>query len=130
MASSSGGQRPPKRSFFTMADGLTDNVVLLEFVEQSRRTLHAGALELGITASEIEAKLRRHGRGITIGGLTAGHRARQVARPIQQASEALVIASQYIITAGNRFEAVYGHELEQVGYQGRRSGSDFRFKAR
>lgn len=114
------------RTFFSVADGITDNIVLLEWCEHSRRLLHAGALELGICASELEARLRSASRG-PVGGLSGRARARQVARPIQQASEALVIASRYIITAANRFQAVYLPELEAVGHRPRRD--EFRFKA-
>lgn len=113
------------RSFFASADALTDNHALLEWCETSRRILHAGALELGICASELEARLRGVSRG-PVGGLSGRARARQVARPIQQASEALVIASRYVITANNRFQAVYMPELEQVGYCGRKP--EFKFK--
>lgn len=115
------------RTGFAMADGITDNIELMEWVERSRRLLHAGALELGITASELEAKLRRASKGLVIAGMSARYRAHQVAKPVQQASEALVIASQFIITAGNRFEAAYGYELERVGAKGRRR-SDFQFR--
>lgn len=129
MAASNNGNRPKSgRSFFAMSDGLTDNIALIEWVEQSRRVLHAGALELGITASELEAKLRRASRGLVVGGLSARYRAHMVTKPVQQASEALVIASQYIVTAGNRFEAAFGYELEQAGYKGRSRNGEFKFK--
>lgn len=118
----------PPRSFFAGADSLTDNYALLEWCETSRRLLHAGALELGICASELEARLKSVKTSGVTGGMSARARARQVARPIQQGSEALVIASQYIITASNRFMAAYMPELEQVGFQGARK-PEFRFKA-
>jgi hypothetical protein len=114
------------RTFFAAADSLTDNIALLEWCEGSRRLLHAGALELGICASELDARLRAISRG-PVGGLSGRARARQVARPIQQASEALVIASRYIVTASSRFQAVYLPELEAAGHKPRRN--DFRFKA-
>jgi len=117
-----------RRSPFVMADGISDNLSFMEFVEEGRRVLHAGALELGITASELQAKLRRANRGITVGGMTARYRAAYVTRPIGQAAEALVIASKYIITSGNRFEAVYGYELEHAGAK-RRESRGFEFKA-
>jgi|SRR5690606_1376062 len=116
----------PQRNFFTGADAITDNHALLEWVESSRRILHAAALELGITGSELEARLRSVSHG-PVGGLSGRARARQVARPIQQAGEALVIASQYMVTAGNRFLAAYLPELEQAGYRERKP--EFRFKA-
>lgn len=128
MATSSSDRPQTGRTGFAMADGITDNIELIEWVERSRRLLHAGALELGITASELEAKLRRASRGLVVAGMSARYRAHQVAKPVQQASESLVIASQYIITAGNRFEAAFGFELEQVGAKGRRAGGEFRFK--
>ncbi|MEU7590663.1 hypothetical protein AB0A95_30775 [Micromonospora sp. NPDC049230] len=118
--------RQQTRSFFAGADALTDNVALLEWCENSRRILHAGALELGICASELDARLRAVSRG-PMGGMSGRARARQVARPIQQASEALVIASRYIVTAGSRFQAVYLPELETAGHRPRRQ--DFKFKA-
>jgi hypothetical protein len=120
--------QPHQRSIFTGADSLTDNVALIEWTESTRRILHAAALELGITASELEARLRRVGGGLAVGGLTSRARARQVARPIQQASEALVVASQYVITANNRFQAAFMPELEQAGFQARKP--DFKFRAR
>ncbi|WFE62884.1 MULTISPECIES: hypothetical protein [Micromonospora] len=120
---------PQGRTLFSGADSLTDNHALIEWCESTRRILHAAALELGITASELDARLRRVGGGaVVVGGLTARARARQVAKPIQQASEALVIASQYVITANNRFVTAYMPELEQVGYRGTRR-PDFKFTA-
>ncbi|MEU1756982.1 hypothetical protein ABZ436_30610 [Micromonospora matsumotoense] len=116
---------PQERGIFTGADALTDNVALVEWFNSTRRILHAAALELGVTASELDARLRVVGGGIMVGGLTGRARARQVARPITHASEALVTASQYIVTASTRFEAVYLPELEAVGYKPRRDG--FRF---
>ncbi|WP_432050330.1 hypothetical protein [Verrucosispora sp. NA02020] len=114
------------RNFFAGADSLTDNVALLEWCETSRRILHAGALELGIVASELDARLRAIRSG-PMGGMSGRARARQVARPIQQASEALVIGGRYIVTAATRFQAVYMPELEQAGHRPKRS--DFKFKA-
>lgn len=118
-----------RRSPFILADGISDNIQLLEFTEEARRVLHAGALELGITASELQARLRRANRGVTVGGLTARYRAAHVTKPIGQASEALVVASQYIITARNRFEATYGYELDQAGGNRRRGQREFTFRA-
>lgn len=116
------------RTFFSGADALTDNHALVEWAENTRRILHAAALELGITASELEARLRRVGGGnVVVGGMSARLRARQVTRPLQQASESLVIASQYVITANNRFLAAFLPELEQAGY--RNTKPDFNFKA-
>lgn len=114
-----------QRSFFTGADALTDNVALVEWFNNSRRLLHAAALELGVTASELDARLRAVAGGVVVGGLSGRARARQVARPITHASEALVTASQYIVTASTRFEAVYMPELEAVGYKPRKDA--FRF---
>ncbi|AGL13897.1 hypothetical protein [Actinoplanes sp. N902-109] len=115
------------RGFLTPAAPLTDNVALIEWFEGSRRVLHTGALELGIVAAEIDAKLRKVSRGLVVTGMTAGYRAGRVAKPIGQAAEALVVASRYIITASNRFEAVYMPELQAAGYQQKPSG--FGFKA-
>ncbi|SCL12864.1 hypothetical protein [Micromonospora inyonensis] len=114
-----------QRGIFTGADALTDNVALSQWFNETRRVLHASALELGVTASELDARLRAVSGGVVIGGLTARARARQVAKPITHASDALVVASQYIVTASTRFEAVYLPELEAVGHRPRKS--DFRF---
>ncbi len=117
----------PARGFLTPGGPIRDNVTLIEWCEQSRRVLHAGALELGICAAEIDAKLRKVSRGLVVGGLTAGYRAGRVAKPIGQAAEALVVASRYIITASNRFEAVYMPELEAAGYRSK-ANPGFAFK--
>lgn len=117
----------PTRNFFSNADALVDNISLLEWCEKSRQILHAGALELGICASELDARLRNVSGGGVIGGMSGRARARQVAKPIQQASESLVIASRYVVTAATRFQAVYLPELESVGHKPRRD--QFRFKA-
>lgn len=114
-----------ERGIFIGADALTDNVALSHWFNETRRVLHAAAVELGVTASELDARLRAVSSGIVVGGLTARARARQVAKPITHAAEALVVASQYIVTAAGRFEAVYMPELEAVGYKPRKS--DFRF---
>jgi len=116
----------PQRGIFSGADALTDNVALAEWFESSRRTLHAASLELGITASELDARLRAISGGVIIGGLTGRARARQVTKPIGHAAEALVTASQYIVTASARFEAAYMPELEAVGHRPRRSEFKFR----
>ncbi|MBB4958972.1 hypothetical protein [Micromonospora polyrhachis] len=120
--------QPASKSFFVGADALTDNLALIEWCENSRRILHAGALELGICASELDAKLRTVSGGLSVGGLSGRRRANQVSRPIGQASEALVVASQYIITASNRFVAAFDPELSAAGYRGARK-PDFKFKA-
>lgn len=106
-----------RREFFTLPTGQLDNIILMEFLEGTRRVMHGGALELGISASELEAKLRRVSGGILVAGLSARYRAHQVAKPLQQASESLVVASRYIITAANRFEAAYAPELEAAGHK-------------
>ncbi|MBN1170548.1 MAG: hypothetical protein JXA67_00040 [Micromonosporaceae bacterium] len=116
----------PNRGIFTGADALTDNIALAEWFNTSRRILHAASLELGVTASELDARLRAVSRGLTVGGLTGRARARQVTKPLGHAAEALVVASQYIVTASTRFEAVYMPELEAVGHKPRRN--EFRFK--
>jgi hypothetical protein len=127
MTQSAGGSTPA-RGFLTPGGPITDNVALIEWCEQSRKMLHAGALELGICAAEVDAKLRKVSKGLVIGGLTAGYRAGRVAKPISDAAEALVVASRYIITASNRFEAVYMPELEAAGYRGP-AKPGFAFKA-
>lgn len=116
----------PNRGFLTPGGPLTDNIAFIEWAENSRRILHAGALELGICASELDAKLRKVSRGLVVGGMTAGYRASRVSKPVSQAAEALVVASRYLITASNRFQAVYLPELEQAGYRPR--SADFKFK--
>jgi hypothetical protein len=121
-------QNTPARGFLTPGGPIADNVALIEWCEQSRKMLHTGALELGICAAEVDAKLRKVSKGLVVGGLTAGYRAGRVATPIGKASEALVVASRWIITASNRFEAVYMPELEAAGYRANRNPS-FAFKA-
>lgn len=124
----SGGQDQRQRNLFAGADALTDNVALMEWFETARRVLHAAALELGITASELDARLRNVNRHAVIGGLTGRARARQVVKPIQHAGEALIVASQYLITGATRFEAVYLPELEAVGHRAGRGGREFSFR--
>ena len=116
-----------RRGFLTPNSPINSNIELLEWFEQGRRVLHGGALELGIVSAEIDAQLRKVSRGILVAGVSARYRAGMVARPIGQAGEALVVASRYIITARNRFEAVYQPELEAAGY--RPAGGNFSFKA-
>lgn len=116
------------REFFTLPTGQLDNVILMEWLEASRRVMHSGALELGISASELEAKLRRVNPTMVVAGMTSRYRAAQVARPLQKASEALVVASRYLITSANRFEAVFTPELEAAGYRPSSAGN-FKFKA-
>lgn len=119
-------QQQHPRTIFDGASALTDNVALTEWLEAGRRIMHAGALELGISASEVEARLRRVSGGLMVAGLSSRHRAHMVARPIQLAAESLVVASRYLITANNRFMAAYTPELEQAGYRHRRPGFEFR----
>lgn len=116
------------RGFLTPGGPIQDNVALIEWCEQSRRMLHAGALELGICAAEVDATLRKVSKGLMVGGLSSTYRAHRVSKPIAQAAESLVVASRYIITASNRFQAVYMPELEAAGY--RPAASSFSFKAR
>ena len=89
--------------------------------------MHTGALELGIVSAEVDAQLRKVSRGVLVAGVSARYRAHMVSKPIGQAGEALVVASRYIITARNRFEAVYAPELEAAGY--RPAASSFGFRA-
>lgn len=114
------------QSFFGGADALTDNESLFAFLEHSRKLLHAEGLEMAILAAELEARLSRYRPMDLVGGLNARARAKQVAKPLAQAGEALIVASRYVITSGNRFSAVYMPELEQVG--SRPKPSEFRFK--
>ncbi|MDR7278957.1 hypothetical protein [Catenuloplanes atrovinosus] len=116
-----------RHGFLTPNAPLTDNVALLEWAEQSRKLLHMGSLELGITAAELDAKLRKVNPHLLVAGLDARYRARQISKPVAQAAEALTVASRYIITATNRFEAVFMPELEQAGYKPR--ADEFTFKA-
>lgn len=119
--------RAHARNFFAGADAIVDNHTFFEWAEGSRRILHAAALELGIVASELDAKLRTVNNGVVLlPGLTARARARQVAKPVQQAGNALLVASQYIITSTNRFEAAFMPELESAG--SRRPHSSFVIK--
>lgn len=116
----------PPRNIFDGAEMLTDNLALTAWLENGRKIMHAAALELGISASEVEARLRRVSGGLMVAGLSSRHRALMVARPIQQAAESLVVASRYLITANNRFEAAYMPELEQAGYRKRQPQFQFR----
>jgi hypothetical protein len=119
-------QQSSNRGFLTPGGPLTDNIAFIEWAENSRRILHSGALELGICAAELDAKLRKVSRGLVIGGLSSGYRAQRVSKPVGQAAEALVVASRYIITASNRFQAVYLPELEAAGYKP--AAGNFSFK--
>lgn len=118
MAQTAGGSGQA-RGFLTPGGPITDNIAFLEWCEQSRKILHGGALELGICAAEVDARLRKVSRGLMVGGMTSGYRSGRVAKPIASAAEALVVASRYIITASNRFEAGYAPELEAAGFHGR-----------
>jgi hypothetical protein len=113
--------------FLTPQAPINSNIELIEWFEQGRRILHTGALELGIVSAEIDAQLRKVSRGLMVAGVSSRYRAHMVSKPIGQAGEALVIASRYIITARNKFEAVYMPELEAAGY--RPAASAFKFKA-
>lgn len=114
------------RGFLTPGGPIKDNHLFIEWLEQSRFILHTGALELGIVAAEMDARLRKVHRGLVVGGLTASYRAGRVSKPVSDAAEALVAASRYLITADNRFKAVYMPELEAVGYQPSASGFVFK----
>ncbi len=107
---------------------IKDNIDFINWCEESRKVTHAGALELGICAAEIDARLRKVSRGLVVTGMSARYRASKVSQPIANASEALIACSRYLITASNRFEAVFMPELEQAGYKGR-SRPGFEFKA-
>lgn len=106
---------------------LTDNIALIEWFEDSRRILHAGALELGIVASEIDAQLRKVSKGLVVAGMSSRYRASRVSKPIALASESLIIASRYIITSNNRFEAAFMPELQASGYKP--AAGNFTFRA-
>lgn len=116
------------RGFLTPQAPLTSNIELFEWFEQSRQVLHAGSLELGIVAAELDAQLRKVSRGVLVAGVSARYRAHMVSKPIGQAGAALVAASRYIITSRNKFEAVFLPELEAAGYKP--APSAFNFKAR
>jgi hypothetical protein len=120
----------PRSGFLGAEDGaLQDNVAFLEWCERARFVLHAGALELGIFASEADARFRKVSRGLVIANMSSTYRARQVSKPIAQAAEALVVASRYVITASNRYQAVYLPELEAAGWKGHTSKSAHGFRA-
>lgn len=120
--------RPRRRNVFGAPEEIRSNVELLEYCETVRRLVHQGAVELGVSAAEVEARLRNVSGGVIIGGLTSRHRARQVAKPIELAGQSLTIASQYMVTAANRFQAAYMPELEAVGAASR-NRRDFEFRA-
>ncbi|MEV6297871.1 hypothetical protein AB0M02_00525 [Actinoplanes sp. NPDC051861] len=120
----------PRPSFLGVdAGALQDNVTFLEWCEGARKVLHVGALELGIFASEADARFRRVSRGLVIAHMSSVYRAHQVSNPIAQAGEALVAASRYIITASNRYQAVYLPELEAAGWKGHTGGTGHAFRA-
>ncbi|GIF16531.1 hypothetical protein [Actinoplanes teichomyceticus] len=120
----------PRSGFLGVDQGaLQDNVTFLEWCEGARRVLHTGALELGIFASEADARFRKVSRGLVIANMSSVYRAHQVSKPIAQAAEALVAASRYIITASNRYQAVYLPELEAAGWRGNTSGPSHGFRA-
>jgi hypothetical protein len=119
------GQGPG--GFLTPHAPITNNIELIEWFEQGRRILHTGALELGIVSAEIDAQLRKVSRGLMVAGVSSRYRAHMVSKPIAQSAEALIVASRYIITARNKFEAVFMPELEAAGY--RPPASSFKFKA-
>jgi hypothetical protein len=116
-----------RHGFLTPQAPINNNIELIEWFEQGRRILHAGSLELGIVSAEIDAQLRKVSRGILVAGVSSRYRAHMVSKPIAQSAEALVVASRYIITARNKFEAAFMPELEAAGY--RPAGSTFKFKA-
>jgi len=116
-----------RRGFLTPVAPINNNKALFEWFEQSRVLLHSGALELGIVSAEIDAQLRKVSRGIMVAGLSARYRAHMVSREIAHAGEALTVASRYIITASNKFEAAYMPELAAAGYRPR--PGTFEFKA-
>lgn len=128
MSSANGNGRAGRRNVFGAPEDIRDNVGLLEYFELVRRMVHAGAVELGVTAAEVEARLRNVSPESVVGGLGSRRRAKQVSRPVELAAESLTVASQYMVTAANRFNAVYMPELEAAGAAQRRR-RDFTFKA-
>lgn len=121
--------KPSRRNnVFGAPEEIRDNVTLLEYCETVRRLMHRGAVELGVTAAEIDARLRNVSPDAVVGGLSGRRRAKQVARPIDLASESLTVACQYMVTAANRFQAAYMPELEAAGAVRKRQ-NDFRFRA-
>lgn len=124
-------QPGPRPSFLNTDPGaLEDNVTYLEWCENARKALHIGALELGIFAAEADSRFRRVSRGLVIANMSSVYRARQVSSPVANAAEALVIASQYIITSANRYQAVYLPELEAAGWKGPQGGAQHGFRAK
>jgi hypothetical protein len=105
-----------------------DNVQLREWIEVRRRALHMASVELAVSASEIEAWLRRVSNGRTIGGMSARKRARLVANAIRLSAMALTIAAKYLSSAYARFVAAYQPELEAASAAKRRQQA-FIFKA-
>lgn len=106
-----------------------DNVQLREWLEGRRRILHMQSVELAVSASEIEAWLRRVSGGKTIGGMSARKRARLVANAIRLSAMALTIAAKYLASAYGRFLAAYQPELEAAGALRRKNQQAFTFKA-
>lgn len=105
-----------------------DNVQLREWIEVRRKALHIASVELAVSASEIEAWLRRVSNGRTVGGMSARKRARLVANAIRLSAMALTIAAKYLASSYSRFLAAYQPELEAAGAAKRRTQT-FVFKA-
>lgn len=105
-----------QQNFITPGDPLDSAEALVTYLERIRKVLHVGAMELGVTTAELEATLRSVSPTISVAGMTAGARARQVCKPMTGAAEALVTASKFVITANNRFMSAYLPELEASGF--------------
>lgn len=117
MTQATNGNGQARGSGFPMPPGpLKDNILILEWLEKARLTARDGHLIIGACSAELDARLRTVHRGLVIGGMTAGYRARRVSSPVSNAAEALLTVQKYLVTAANRFEAVYMPELEAVGY--------------
>lgn len=114
---------------FPGSDDLTDNLALLQFCETTRRLIYAGAMELGASAAEVEARLRTltgHVGGNNLGQMTGRHRALVVAKPMHEAHEHLVDASRCMVRTAAKFQELFAPELDAVGAGQGRPKFEFR----
>lgn len=102
---------------FTLVEGaLEGSSSYMAFIEQARKILFAQATTLGVLAGEAEARFLTVNSGLLLPpGISARVRAKMIAKPLEGASDALTVASKYILTSGNRFQAGFAAELEAAG---------------
>lgn len=90
----------------------TDSRALRIYLNNARRVLHRAAMELHISASELEAALR------TVPGESRSvqrRRARRVSRHLKHAAECLVAASSATVRTWGTFQAEYNVKAQIRG---------------